>query len=70
MNIQLLLLTGWLAAAGGGAIGYAVGRMGGSKLLRRLPVSARRLDRVERSCGRYGSLFIIILRFIDGRWHV
>jgi membrane protein DedA with SNARE-associated domain len=66
INIQLLLLTAWLAAVVGGAIGYVIGRMGGSKLLRRLPVSARRLDLVERSCRRYGSLFIIVSRFIDG----
>lgn len=66
MNIQLLLLTAWLAAAGGGAIGYVIGRMGGSKLLHRLPVSVGRLDRVEQSCRRYGSLFIVVSRFIDG----
>jgi membrane protein DedA with SNARE-associated domain len=65
-NIQVLLLGAWLAAVVGAAIGYAAGRLGGSKLLLHLPVNAARLDRLQRLCRDYGGLFVVLARFFDG----
>ena len=65
-SIYTVILAAWFAAVGGSTIGYAIGRAGGRKLLQRLPISAKRLERVEAMCLRYGSLFIVISRFFDG----
>lgn len=65
-GIYTIMLAAWFAAVGGSTIGYVIGRVGGRKLLQRLPVSAKRLERMETICHRYGSLFIILSRFLDG----
>ena len=65
-NIYAVILAAWSAAVGGSIIGYAIGRIGGRKLLQRLPVSANRLGRMEEICRRYGSLLIVGARFFDG----
>lgn len=65
-GIYTIILAAWFAAVGGSTIGYVIGRVGGRKLLQRLPVSAKRLERMETICHRYGSLFIILSRFLDG----
>lgn len=65
-GIYTIMLAAWFAAVGGSTIGYVIGRVGGRKLLQRLPVSSKRLERMETICHRYGSLFIILSRFLDG----
>ena len=65
-SIYTVMLAAWFAAVGGSAIGYAIGRVGGRKLLQWLPVSAKRLERVEALCLHYGGLFIVVSRFFDG----
>ncbi len=65
-DIRLLLLSAWVAALAGSTLGYIVGRVGGSKLLLRLPLSPSRLERMESFCQRYGKLVVIVSRFIDG----
>ena len=66
MSIYTVMAAAWFAAVGGSMIGYVIGRVGGHKLLQRLPVSAERLERMETSCRRYGNLFIVMARFFDG----
>lgn len=65
-NISLLLLLASLAAIAGSALGYAIGRAGGRKLLLRLPLRPSRLEHMENFCQRYGVLLVILSRFIDG----
>lgn len=64
--IYPVALAAWFAAVGGSAVGYAVGRIGGRRLLRRLPFSEQRLRRMEAVCDRYGGLFVVVSRFLDG----
>lgn len=65
-SIYTIILAAWFAAIAGSTVGYAIGRIGGRALLQRLPVSEKRLDRVEAMCRRYGSLFVFVSRFLDG----
>jgi len=65
-NINLLLISAWFAAFTGSTLGYIIGRIGGRKLLLRLPISPSRLDRIEILCQRYGTVLVILSRFIDG----
>ncbi|NIA01328.1 MAG: DedA family protein [Planctomycetia bacterium] len=65
-DIRLLLVSAWFAAFTGSMLGYLVGRVGGRKLLLRLPLSHSRLERMEALCRRYGTLLVIMSRFIDG----
>jgi len=65
-DITLLLVSSWFATVIGNLIGYYLGRLGGRKLLGRLPVNPVRLDRMERLCIRYGNTLILFARFIDG----
>ena len=65
-NIYTVVLAAWFAAVGGSIIGYAIGRIGGRGLLQKLPVSEKRLERMEAFCQRYGSLFVVVSRFLDG----
>lgn len=66
ISIYTVVLAAWFGAVGGSFIGYAIGRIGGRKLLQRLPISAKRLQRMEVLCRRYGSLFVVVSRFFDG----
>jgi membrane protein DedA with SNARE-associated domain len=50
----------------GNSLGYLIGRVGGRPLLRRLPISEERLGRVEALFKRYGAVFIVVARFLDG----
>lgn len=65
-GIYTVILAAWFAAVAGSTIGYAIGRIGGRKLLHCLPVSAKRLERIEEICQRYGALFVFVSRFFDG----
>jgi len=65
-DITLLLVSSWFATVIGNLIGYYLGRLGGRKLLGRLPVNPVRFERMERLCARHGNKLILVARFIDG----
>jgi len=65
-DIRVLLLSAWFAAVAGSTLGYIIGRAGGRKLLLRLPLSSARLARMDTFCKRYGTLLVILSRFVDG----
>ena len=65
-DITLLLVSAWFATVTGNLIGYYLGRLGGRKLLARLPVDPVRFERMERLCERHGSKLILVARFIEG----
>ncbi len=65
-DIRLFLASSWFAALAGSMLGYMVGRLGGRKLLLRLPLNPSRIERMETFCQRYGSFLVILSRFIDG----
>jgi membrane protein DedA with SNARE-associated domain len=66
LNIVALVAVALLAAILGNSIGYLIGRVGGRTLLKKLPISEARLDRVDALFRRYGGLFILVARFFDG----
>jgi membrane protein DedA with SNARE-associated domain len=66
LNIVAIIALTLLAAALGNSIGYLIGRLGGRPLLKRLPISEARLDRVDALFRRHGGLFILVARFFDG----
>jgi membrane protein DedA with SNARE-associated domain len=66
LNIVILVAVALLAAILGNSIGYLIGRVGGRPLLRKLPISEARLDRVDALFRRRGGWFILIARFFDG----
>jgi membrane protein DedA with SNARE-associated domain len=66
LNIVALVLVAVLAAALGNSIGYLIGRLGGRPLLKKLPISEARLDRVDALFRRHGGWFILVARFFDG----
>jgi membrane protein DedA with SNARE-associated domain len=66
LNIVALVAVALLAATLGNSIGYLIGRVGGRPLLKKLPISEARLDRVDALFKRYGGLFILVARFFDG----
>jgi membrane protein DedA with SNARE-associated domain len=66
LNIVALVAVALLAATLGNSIGYLIGRVGGRPLLKKLPISEARLDRVDALFRRYGGLFILVARFFDG----
>jgi membrane protein DedA with SNARE-associated domain len=65
-DITLLLVSAWFATVIGNLIGYYLGRLGGRKLLGRLPVDPARFERMERLCERHGNKLVLVARFIDG----
>ncbi len=65
-DIRVLLVSAWFAALAGSTLGYIIGRVGGRKLLLRLPLNSLRLARMDTFCKRYGTLLVILSRFIDG----
>ncbi len=65
-DIRLFLISSALAALAGSLLGYLVGRLGGRKLLLRLPLNVYRIEKMEALCQRYGALFVVLSRFIDG----
>ena len=65
-DITLLLVSAWFATVIGNLIGFYLGRLGGSRLLTRLPVNPGHLKRMEALCTRYGIVVVLVARFIDG----
>ena len=65
-DIHVLLISACLAAIAGSMLGYSIGRVGGRRLLLRLPLSTTRLERMDTFCKRHGTLLVILSRFIDG----
>ncbi|VAW99233.1 hypothetical protein MNBD_GAMMA19-1464 [hydrothermal vent metagenome] len=65
-DISLLLVSAWFAAVIGNMLGYLIGRVGGRKLLLRLPLNTSQLERMDTFCQRHGVLLVILSRFIDG----
>jgi membrane protein DedA with SNARE-associated domain len=66
MNIVTVAIAAWTAAVAGSLLGYLIGRVGGRRLLQKLPLSERRLERMETLCQRHGNLFVVASRFFDG----
>jgi membrane protein DedA with SNARE-associated domain len=70
LNIVVVGVIALLAAIIGDNIGYAIGRFGGWRLLRRYGhyvfMNKKRLDRVEYVFTRHGGKAIIIARFFEG----
>jgi len=66
LRIQWVLLTAFLGASLGASLGFLMGRTGGRRLLMRLRVPARHLERVEAKFNRYGGWLILFARFFDG----
>jgi membrane protein DedA with SNARE-associated domain len=65
-DITWLLLLAWFATVIGNLIGYYLGRLGGRRLLARLPVNPDHLKRMEALCVRHGHTLVLVARFIDG----
>lgn len=65
-DIRLFLLSASFAALAGSMLGYLIGRVGGRKLLLRLPLNPYRIERMEGFCQRYGVFLVVLSRFIDG----
>jgi len=67
LNIWLVGLTAWAAAALGDNLGYAIGHFGGRKLVirhgARIGISTARLDKTQRFFAHYGPEVVIIARF-------
>ena len=66
LSIVALVALALLAAVLGNSIGYLIGRIGGRPLLKKLPISEARLDRVDALFRRHGGWFILAARFFDG----
>jgi membrane protein DedA with SNARE-associated domain len=66
LNIVAVVTVAVLATVLGNSIGYLIGRVGGRPLLKKLPISEVRLDRVDNLFERHGGWFILIARFFDG----
>ena len=70
MNIIAVALVAVAAAAIGDNIGYAIGHVGGRRLVERfgryLLITPHRLDIAERFFSRHGGKIVTIARFIEG----
>ncbi len=66
LSIVALVVVALLAAVLGNSIGYLIGRAGGRPLLKKLPISEAKLDRVDALFRRHGGWFILVARFFDG----
>lgn len=70
VHILPVLLVAWAAAVAGDNLGFAIGHLGGRRLVLRfgshVGVHAPGLQRVERFFDRYGGPVIALARFVDG----
>ena len=55
----------WMAAVLGDNLGYVIGRLGGSRLLRRLHFPQAHLQKVEQQFRRYGIWMVASARFFE-----
>jgi membrane protein DedA with SNARE-associated domain len=69
LHIVPVLLSAWFGAVLGGALGFAIGRFGGRRLLeaygRYVGVTEKRLARVDAFFDRYGGAVIVFARFLE-----
>lgn len=66
LNIVLLLFVTILATSLGQTIGYLIGRSGGRAALKRMPIPAHQLEKLEGAFNRYGGWLVFFGRFVDG----
>ena len=66
LNLILLFVLTVTAAVVGNSAGYLIGRLGGRRLLLKMPFKPDRLARATDLFDRYGGWFILVARFIDG----
>jgi len=70
LNVLLVGLLGFLAAVLGDNIGFAIGHVGGQRLIKRygryIFLTADRIDRTTAFFERHGGWIIILARFIEG----
>lgn len=66
LDLRLVLATAFAGTLLGSLLGYQLGRRGGRGLLRRLPLRADRLRRIERLFDRLGPAVALVGRFPDG----
>lgn len=70
LDAAWVAVAGFLAATGGDAVGYAIGRFGGRRVVLRfgryLGLTEPRLDKIEGFFGRHGGKVVPVARFVDG----
>jgi len=70
LNVLLVGLLGFLAAVLGDNIGFAIGHVGGQRLIKRygryIFLTPNRIDRTTAFFERHGGWIIILARFIEG----
>ncbi len=70
MQIVPVVLCAWAGAVLGGIVGFAIGRLGGHRLLEKyggyVGINAVRLQKIEDFYSRYGATFVILGRFFEG----
>ncbi|MGH3274787.1 MAG: DedA family protein [Streptosporangiaceae bacterium] len=70
LNIVAVGVIGFAAAILGDNVGYAIGRLGGRRLVLRLGryvwLTEERLARAEAFAGRHGGKIVIVARYVEG----
>jgi membrane protein DedA with SNARE-associated domain len=70
MQILLVILTAWIAAVLGSAVGFWIGRSGGRRLVEKygsyVGMTAKRLQWIDAFFDRYGGPVIVVSRFLEG----
>jgi membrane protein DedA with SNARE-associated domain len=70
LNVLLVGLIGFLAAVAGDNLGFAIGHVGGRRLLERfgryILLTPERLDKATGFFERHGGKIVVVARFIEG----
>jgi membrane protein DedA with SNARE-associated domain len=70
MRIVPVVACAWAASVLGGFVGFAIGRFGGHRVLKKyggyIWINSERLEKVETFYKRYGAWFVILGRFFEG----